>query len=242
MLYFSKANAKTKNLGLGKVYSLDLPAGYTCPGARDCLSKCVNGKIKDGPHTQFRCFSASQEVTYPAVHKRRMMNLAELRRCKRTRQITTLIMESLPRDANVIRYHVSGDFFKESYFQAALDVADRRPDILFYGYTKSLLHICTYGNREKMEQGEMLPNFFLTASRGGKHDELIDLMSMREARVVFSVEEAEKLGLAIDHDDSHAATIGPSFALLLHGVQPAKTAASIALSALKKLKIGGYSK
>ena len=93
-----------------------------------------------------------------------------------------------------------------------------------------------------MELGEMLPNFYLTASRGGKHDDLIDMMGMREARVIFSTEEAEQLGMEIDHDDSHAAKPGASFSLLLHGIQPAKTAASVALSALRKLKIGGYAK
>ena len=50
-----------------KVYSLDLLSGYSCPFAEKCLSKAVvqdNGKrkIKDGLKTEFRCFSASQEV------------------------------------------------------------------------------------------------------------------------------------------------------------------------------------
>ena len=78
MLKWSKANAKTERLnescwaiakhldGGRKVYSLDLLSGYSCPFAEQCLSKAVevDGKrtIKDGPKTEFRCFSASQEV------------------------------------------------------------------------------------------------------------------------------------------------------------------------------------
>ena len=87
MLKFSKANAKTEALkqvdelkpyleGKRKIYSLDLLSGYSCPAAHDCLSKAVadeNGKrkIKDGPHTKFRCFSASQEVQYTNVYNSR---------------------------------------------------------------------------------------------------------------------------------------------------------------------------
>ena len=81
MLKFSKANAKTQALKNDseladyltdnrKIYSLDLLSGYSCPYAEKCLSKAVelpNGKrkIKDGKKTEFRCFSASQEVHIP---------------------------------------------------------------------------------------------------------------------------------------------------------------------------------
>ena len=52
--------------------------------------------------------------------------------------------------------------------------------------------------------------------------------------------EAEAGYLPIDHDDSHAATVGGSFALLLHGVQPA---GSEAAEAKKKLgKLGAYNR
>ena len=52
MLKFSKANAKTQALandaelaeylqGNRKIYSLDLLSGWSCPHAKDCLSKAV---------------------------------------------------------------------------------------------------------------------------------------------------------------------------------------------------------
>ena len=53
-------------------------------------------------------------------------------------------------------------------------------------------------------------------------------------------EQAEELGLPIDHDDSHAALNGGSFALLLHGTQPKDSDASKALKALKGK--GSYSR
>ena len=87
-LKWSKANAKTERLnescwaiakhldGGRKVYSLDLLSGYSCPFAKACLSKAVVGddgkrRIKDGPHNEFRCFSASQEAQYTGVYNLR---------------------------------------------------------------------------------------------------------------------------------------------------------------------------
>ena len=95
MLKFSKANAKTQALkndseladyltDKRKIYSLDLLSGYSCPSAEKCLSKAVvqpdgKRKIKDGKKTEFRCFSASQEVQYTNVYNSRKHNFDLLR-------------------------------------------------------------------------------------------------------------------------------------------------------------------
>jgi hypothetical protein len=81
-------------------------------------------------------------------------------------------------------------------------------------------------------------NFLVTASYGGKYDQLISQLELRSAKVVFTEAEAKKL--PIDHNDNHAATIGGNFALLLHGQQPAKSPASRALQTLKNNGISGY--
>ena len=80
----------------------------------------------------------------------------------------------------------------------------------------------------------MPDNLVLTASRGGKYDELIDLHGWKEALVVYSEQEAIDKGLEIDHDDTHAAFGKENFALLIHGTQPAGSAASKALQVIKK--------
>ena len=80
-------------------------------------------------------------------------------------------------------------------------------------------------------------NFILTASRGGREDHLIGEHNLREAVVVYSEAEAEKLGYEIDHDDSHAADPtkrNESFALLIHGIQPKGSKASESIKQLKK--------
>ncbi len=253
MLKFSKANAKTQALandaelaeylqGNRKIYSLDLLSGWSCPHAKDCLSKAVvqdNGKrkIKDGKDTQFRCFSASQEVQYTNVYNSRKHNF-DLLRNLHFEDMVELINGSLPKNTGIVRIHVAGDFFSADYMFSWLTMAMMHPTRLFYAYTKSLKYWLKH-----MEVIDQLPNFVLTASYGGRDDELIDQHGLRSAKVVFSEAEAEELGLEIDHDDSHAAR--PSmrdqdFALLIHGTQPAGSEAS---TALKKLKgKGSYSR
>ena len=252
MLKFSKANAKTQALKqvpelqkfLGKrgrktakVYSLDLLSGYSCPFAEKCLSRAIvmsNGKriIKDGKNTEFRCFSASQEAQYTDTFNLRKHNFDALRYAD---NMDLLLMNSLPEDAGIVRIHVAGDFFSPEYMQAWWLTASENPNTLFYGYTKSL----RYWNRVVNEM-PILDNFVLTASYGGRDDFLVDQLGLRSVKVVYSEAEAEKLGLEIDHDDSHAAR--PSmrnqdFALLIHGTQPAGSEAATALKILKKNKV-----
>ena len=252
MLKFSKANAKTQALandaelaqyleGNKKIYSLDLLSGWSCPHAKDCLSKAMvqdNGKrkIKDGKDTKFRCFSASQEVQYTNVYNSRKHNF-DLLRNLRYNDMYELINDSLPKNAGIVRIHVAGDFFSEEYMHAWYTVALNNPKILFYAYTKSLRFWLA------INEFPILHNFVLTASYGGRDDHMIDQFNLRSTKVVFSEAEAEELGLAIDHDDSHAAKPSlrdNSFALLIHGTQPAGSEAS---TALKKLKgKGSYSR
>jgi len=244
MLKFSKANSKTKKLakipslkkyieGNRKIYSLDILSGWSCPFAKECHSKVVdvNGKLKvvDGPHTQFRCFSASQEALFQKVYKLRKDNFDQLRRLRTVGSIYKLISASIPKDIGICRIHVAGDFFKQAYFDGWIEVAKSLPNVLFYAYTKALpWWVNSYDNVPN--------NMVLTASYGGKNDYLIDAYGLRSAIVVFSKEEAEKANLEIDNDDSHAADPlrrNESFALLLHGTQPKGSEASRALSIIR---------
>lgn len=247
MLKFSPANAKTKRLARvsgvrqylrdgRKVYSLDMLSGWTCPAARDCFAKVYveNGKrrLQDGPYTQFRCFSASQEVAYPNVYNARKFNTELMKGCRDYRRVAELILESLPKNAGIVRYHVGGDFFRLSYLKGAILAAEQRPDVLFYGYTKMINYLMDVDFQDP-SLGIIRPNFLITASLGGKYDSLVVMNSIRYARVVYSKREAVEWGLQIDHDDSHAARAGGSFALLLHGVQPKGSRAARALVALR---------
>ncbi len=249
---FNKANDKLKKLykalslkkwldrkigrASAKVYSFDLLSGVFCPMAMLCRSRArrneETGKrtIEDGPRTKFRCFSASQEVLFTNVYENRKRNGDAMLDCKSSFEMADKLIAVLPKDAAVVRIHVAGDMFNNMYFRAWMLVACRRPDILFYAYTKSL--------QFWIDNMANIPNnLVLTASRGGTQDSAIEEYNLREAVVVFSKEEAAEKGLEIDNDDSHAADPArrnQSFALLIHGVQPKGSDAAAALRILKK--------
>lgn len=238
-LKFGDPNAKLKKMikKVGLVLkTFTLPAGHTCPAAKDCFSRAdrETGKVTDGPDTVFRCFMASAEARSPSLRKLVWHNIELLKKAlKRDAQAgfenmphtSQLIHKSLPEKFDIMRVHVGGDYFNKQYLQAWIEVAKLNPDKVFYSYSKSL-HL--------FKQFALPENLVLTASRGGKHDDLIDLHGWKEALVVYSEEEAAERGLEIDHDDTHAAFGEDNFALLIHGTQPAGSMASQALQAIKR--------
>ena len=241
---FSKANTKLKKLykvaalskwlsNKRKIYSFDLLSGWACPQADKCMSRAIvvdgKRKIQDGDNTEFRCFSASQEVVYTNVYNLRKSNFDAIRAvisdnsliaCEKISKIVDMIIAALPKNAGIVRIHVAGDFFNDLYFRAWLIVATLRTDILFYAYTKALNHWVNH-----MSFVNDIPNLVLTASRGGRLDGLIDTYNLREAIVFQSEDEASDFNFEVDTDDSHAAipdNRNKSFRLVIHGTQPPK--------------------
>ena len=236
LLKFSTDNAKL----YGQGYAIfNLPAGHTCPGAMDCMAKAnrETGKIEDGKLQKFRCFAASVEALYPNVRNNYWHNLELLKAARTSSGMFELLSDSIIPSPLGYRWHSGGDFFSQAYFDAVLRLAESRPTKLFYAYTKSLPYWVMAGDR--------IPrNMVLTASRGGKYDALIDDYGLREAVVVYHPDEAEALGLKIDHDDSLARDPSVNkFALLIHGTQPAGSEAQAAKNVLLRSGITfSYSK
>ena len=212
------------------IATFSLPAGHSCPGALECLSRADpdTGKVTDGKFTKFRCFAAAAEAMYSATRAARWHNFNALTTAGSRKAMAALIVASLPEKLKILRIHVSGDFFSQTYFDAWLDAAAARPEVEFYAYTKSLKFWVA-------RLPEIPANLRLVASRGGKNDDLIQAFDLPNVTVVYHPEEAEKLGLEIDHDDSLARN--PSlkgFALLLHGAQPSNSMAQAAIQRMKK--------
>lgn len=226
LLKMSKGNKKLKNTLI-----FDLPAGRTCPNSDKCHSYAVmnnNGKltVKDGDNTIFRCYAASQEAQYKNVYNARKYNhdliLKYLNKENGYFHTYELIKESIikniSKNINKVRIHSSGDFFSGQYLRAWLTVARSMPRLKFYCYSKSL---DLFGINVSIPD-----NFFLTASMGGKRDDLIHKgYFKRWAIVVNSEDEAIKKGIEhigkpykIDKDDSSCFKPDP-FALLIHGTQ-----------------------
>jgi len=233
MLHISKGNAK-----LTKRLIFSLPAGKTCPGALHCKSFAavdINGKrsIQDGAETIFRCFAASSEVQYDAVFNNRADNMQQIVDALQNGTAVDLINKSIQihrtKSIQLVRIHESGDFFSGAYLDAWIQVALMNPDLKFYAYTKSL---------QLFLYLKLPNNFYITASKGGKFDHLLDHFE-RYSVVVADEQEAESLGLSVDHDDSHCFGDKP-FALLVHGTQPkgSKMGAAIRLRRAQGLHAG----
>lgn len=229
-LKFAKGNAK-----LGKNTAIfSLPAGHTCLGAKQCLSMAnrITGKLTDGKDAIFRCYAATGENLFTNIRISRWRNY-NLLKGKSICEMSELILRALPRKIKLCRLHASGDFFNQDYFDAWIKVAQKRPDIIFYGYTKAL--------PLWVRRLDVVPkNLILVASLGGKYDNLIAKHWLRYARVVFSESEASNLSLPIDHDDTHCWNYDGNFALLLHGTQPASSEAGKVMYQLRKAGNNGY--
>ena len=233
LLKLSKGNAKLSKDTL----ILSISAGITCPGSNNCKAWVTlkdNKRILNrGPESMFTCFAASEELRYPNVFKSRRYNYNLINSYvikKDINGLTHLINESIQANKKNIkkfRIHESGDFFNIIYLKAFINVARLNKDIKFYCYSKSL----------DLFMKVFLPdNFYMVASYGGKFDYLIDQgYFTKYSKVVFSEEEAKKLNLKIDKDDSLCFENKP-FALLLHGMQEKGSEAGEALKLIKRKK------
>ena len=233
LLKFSKGNKKLSNDTL----ILSLPAGLTCPGSNTCKAfvtlKDDKRTLNRGVESEFTCFAASEELRYPNVYKSRRYNYELINSYvvkKDINGLTNLLNDSLQakkKNIKKFRIHESGDFYNEIYLEAWLNVARLNKDIKFYCYSKSLNFFMKV----------FLPNnFYMTASYGSKYDYLINQgYFKRYSKVVFSIDEAIKLGLKIDKDDSLCFENKP-FALLLHGMQEKGSRAGEALKLINRNK------
>ena len=128
-LRFQKGNAKLEK----KILTFSLPAGQSCPFAYECQASADRhtGKITDGRFQKFRCFSASAEALYASTRVSRWKNYDLLRARKTKEGMRNISMERLPKKAQKVRVHVSGDFFNQDYFDAWMEVATNFKNIKF---------------------------------------------------------------------------------------------------------------
>ena len=241
---FSAANRKIAKLakrrglrkylrGGRKIFSFDLLAGVSCPGAKDCKAHAAERPdgtryVVHGRDAILACFDAAMEARLPNVFKLRKQNFGALRG-KTEDEIVQILRVAFPVNAGIVRIHTSGDFFSSDYFRAWMRIIGEHQETRFYCYTKSLRILADNLSR-------VPANLKVTLSAGGRYDALIPtLPQFPVARIVNYEHEAEQLGLEIDRDDSHAAFAEQSFALLIHGgAQPAGSEAARAVAAQRR--------
>ena len=188
---------KKKTYYEGEVYEYNLPTGTTCPFAMECkvVVDKVTGKF-DVTKGQYRCYASSAE-RFPAVRNHRHNNFDFVRNGG---------VPVIPKDCKAIRIHSSGDFFNQSYFDMWLKLAEENPNVEFWAYTKSLNYWINRLN-------DIPSNLILTASYGGKTDNLIEKFNLKNVKVYAEIKEVPS-NRPIDTNDNYARIPNVNFALL----------------------------
>ena len=188
---------KNKKYYSSEVYEWNLPTGTTCPFALECKVTVdrITGKF-DIKRGQYKCYAASPE-RFPAVREHRWRNF-EL--------VKEGIKPIIPKDCKAIRVHASGDFFNQKYFDMWIEIAKENPSIEIWAYTKSLQY---WVNRIN----DIPNNFILTASYGGRQDELIEKHNLKNV-IVYTSPLFVPEDRPVDSNDDYARTPKINFALL----------------------------
>lgn len=223
LVRFTHGNSKLPN----STMILSLPAGHTCPGAKECLTRVPRhgGPAWTSPELQFACYAASQERYRATVRDLRWRNfdlLAPLNYGAIWRHLATAAFQQQRSYTKRIRFFESGDAFSQDMAHGIALFAQSIQPMVVYLYTKAL----------PFWIGLDIPdNLHITASWGGRYDHLIPDYFPRTARVVQDKEEAFSLGLPVDFDDSFAYCDAPThFAHIVHGWQPTGTSAADAIN------------
>jgi hypothetical protein len=118
-----KLKISPKNTKLGKIPSFSLSSLKTCPSKTEWCKK--------------NCYAQKCERQYPNVKRAYAINLNAT--TKET-FVSRMIEEVRNSNSNVMRIHVSGDFFDVRYIYNWIRIAKMCPDITFYGYTRAWEH------------------------------------------------------------------------------------------------------
>jgi hypothetical protein len=189
---------KNKKYYTGEVYEWNLPTGTTCPHALEC-KVTVNretGKFDINKEGLYRCYAASSE-RFPVVRESRWKNFEYVKNGG---------IPILPKDCKNVRIHASGDFFNQKYFDMWIELAKNNPSVNFWAYTKSIKFWINRLN-------DIPNNFILTASYGGKQDNLIKEYNLKHT-IVYKNKSDVPDGMPIDTNDDYARLPNINFALL----------------------------
>lgn len=188
---------KNKKYYRDTVYEWNLPTGSSCPFALECKVTVdrLTGKF-DVYKGQYKCYAAAPE-RFPGVREHRWKNFEHVKNGN---------LPIIPKDCKAIRIHSAGDFFNQEYFDMWINLAKENPGIEMWAYTKSI----GYWVKRIFD----IPNnLVLTASFGGKQDELIDKYHLKNVVVYNDIKDVPT-NRPIDTNDDWARKPFINFALL----------------------------
>ena len=143
----NKKIKKTGKMNGVRLYEFNLPAIDSCPFAKECKKYC---------------FADKGRYLMPNVQDKYYFNF-EL--TKNKREFKKLIQSELEsKKVEYLRIHSSGDFYSLKYLKTWVEIARSNPNIVFYGYTKSI-PLYKHINAPS--------NFVFCFSTGGKKDNMI---------------------------------------------------------------------
>ena len=132
------------NTKLGLVPSFSLPILRTCPGKTEACKRL--------------CYGLNGRFNRQKVREIYENNLQET---KQASFVDRMVSEILGTGARVLRLHVIGDFYSAKYVGKWIEIANRLPDVKFFGSTRSWRVPRIRGALKNFHD---LPNVYLRAS------------------------------------------------------------------------------
>ena len=108
------------NSKVGRVWTFSLPSFVTCPGASTWCRQ--------------HCYAWRFERLRPNCRRAYIRNLALSLEPDR---FVGQVLETLPKDAPLVRIHVGGDHYSVEYAEAWRRICEARPNTQFWSYTRS---------------------------------------------------------------------------------------------------------
>ena len=88
---------------------------------------------------------------------------------------------------------MSGDFYSQNYFDRWLKICKDNPGVEFWAYTKSLKYWINRIN-------DIPNNLILTASRGGRNDDLINEYNLKNVEIIKNKKQAKNRPIDVCDD------------------------------------------
>tara|TARA_R100001530_G_scaffold132424_1_gene104848 strand:+ start:443 stop:1021 length:579 start_codon:yes stop_codon:yes gene_type:complete len=150
MNLLTNTNKKIKKTGKMhgvKLFEFNLPAIDSCPFAKDCIAYC---------------FANKGTYLYKNVQDKYNFNFKLIENKAEFKKLIQNELES--KKVEYVRIHSSGDFYSLKYLKTWVEIAKNNPNIVFYGYTKSVPFFKHINAPD---------NFVFCFSTGGKKDNMI---------------------------------------------------------------------
>ena len=202
-IFFSDGNSKLVKTGKAmgrRIVAFNLPPDLnftdseggkrnTCPGALACRAVC---------------YAKQGRMAMPSAIATRMDNLDASRSAV---FVANALVALDATKADTVRIHDSGDFYSQRYLDAWFAIANARPHVLFYCYTKST----------HLDWSAAPANFAVTQSEGGKFDSQLDV-DFPHSRIFSSHAAREAAGYVDGNIDDSPAILGlVKIGLVYHG-------------------------